>query len=388
MLTANADSSLVSYINNSNVIDFEPGCIYSPTDLFPNFKGVMPGDTLSQEIVLEHTGNKNYSAKIYIRALGAVDVNSERFLSQLTLRVNTEGKRLFNAPASATTGLEDWVYICTLDTGEKATLDLVLSVPTSLGDDYQNEVGYLDWEFMVEAYKKNTPKPPRPIPSDDFIKYRIEAFYYTDGVADNEVALPLYANEKAKSLPSIDEVKKDYAEQHKSYNDNAYEFTSIEFDPKTNIFTLRYDRKTTPTEPDKPDEPIVEYYRYTVVANYFTNGEQDNETPIPVFASGDVEELPGVDDVKALYFNAFKTYNGNEYTSASVEFNEEGSRYTIIYERTYVTPLPDEPDKPDIPQTGDESNVVLWVTLFALSFIILIILIVILSRKRKEDTNN
>ena len=57
---------------------------------------------------------------------------------------------MFDAPASATAQLSDWTYLGTLYSGGEVDLAVTLQVPVELDNRFQYNVGYLDWEFMVE----------------------------------------------------------------------------------------------------------------------------------------------------------------------------------------------------------------------------------------------
>lgn len=161
-----ATDSNVTYSGNAGKFIFVPGSEYSPTDLFPNFKEVMPGDSITQPITVKNDASNKVKVKIYVRSLGA-HKDSIDFLSKLHLRVekseNNTMAYMFDAAASETAQLTEWVCLGTLYSGGEVNLNVILDVPVELDNNYQQQVGYLDWEFMIEEFEiePTDPEPPK-----------------------------------------------------------------------------------------------------------------------------------------------------------------------------------------------------------------------------------
>ena len=175
--TAFAESK-VTYEGGAEKFVFLPGSEYTETDLFENFKGVMPGDVITQEITVQNNYTKADKVKIYLRAVlhdeqgnplseevaKSEDVVSmQDFLSQLSMTVKQGDKVLFSASPDELDGLEKNVLLGTFPGKSYTKLVVELTVPIELGNEYANRVGEVDWVFTAEEVKKDA----RPQTGDD-----------------------------------------------------------------------------------------------------------------------------------------------------------------------------------------------------------------------------
>lgn len=187
-VTAFAAESSVTFKGSQESFDFRPGSEYTATDLFDNFKEVMPGDMLTETILIKNEARDCDYIKLYMRAVvhdengnpltysetfenadgkdqaniaGQRDetvVTMQDFLSQLSMEVVHDGKTIYHASPNELDGFSENILLGEFKPGESTTLTVQLLVPIELGNEYANRVGEVDWVFVAEEL--NEPEAP------------------------------------------------------------------------------------------------------------------------------------------------------------------------------------------------------------------------------------
>lgn len=119
------------------------------TDLFQNFKGVMPGDTLTQTITVKNTVAKSGGVKLYLKA-ESTDETINGFLKQMTLTVKQGDTVLSEATAEQTAGLTENVLLGSFSQNDNVNLEVMLQIPITMGNEFQDASGTIYWVFTAE----------------------------------------------------------------------------------------------------------------------------------------------------------------------------------------------------------------------------------------------
>lgn len=176
-----AADSTVTYKGRKSGFDFEPGSVYIGSDLFDNFKNVMPGDVKAEKVTIVNQSASSDYIKVYMGALlhdkennpispkvlEALEADERRgtmdeleymhgFLDQLILKVWNGEKKDENLiytgnPNSLDNGFENGtVYLGSLGYNQSLELNVELAVDIEMGNEYADRVGEVDWVFVVE----------------------------------------------------------------------------------------------------------------------------------------------------------------------------------------------------------------------------------------------
>ena len=151
--TALAADASVTYEGGAEKFVFLPGSSLSDSDLFDNFKGVMPGDVLEQKITVKNATGK--SVRIYMRADPVSELDRD-FLSQLRMTVKSGSETIFQGTAGEQDGLTQNKLLGTFKKNGSTELTVTLTVPAELGNEYMDRTGTVPWVFLVEEIAEET----------------------------------------------------------------------------------------------------------------------------------------------------------------------------------------------------------------------------------------
>lgn len=144
------------------------------TDLFDNFKNIMPGDFLTDDIEIKNTTPYS-TVNIYLRvnphdeqtnplspevAEHETIASMTDFLSHLSLNVYNNNELIYSASPDQTDTLSDYVFLGEFNNEDASTLHLELSIPSELNDTYAHRLGEVDWVLLTEESTSSDTSAP------------------------------------------------------------------------------------------------------------------------------------------------------------------------------------------------------------------------------------
>ena len=139
----------VVFVDKAQGFSFTPGSVYSPTDLFPQFKQLLPGDTLTE--IIPVTNAHDASLRLYLQlAPGEGDTD---FLDALSLEILCDERLIFFGAAGA---VQEAALLGTLGEKESTTLRVVLHAPPEMDNRYADTRGDLIWIFSAEEVPQDS----------------------------------------------------------------------------------------------------------------------------------------------------------------------------------------------------------------------------------------
>ncbi len=149
-LSSLADTSNVEFVGFADEFIFTP----ENKDLFNNFKKIVPGDELTQDIIVKNSYKEK--VKIYMRA-EPVSEQDAAFLSELNMKVELKSgdqvNALYNGSAaeliSASGSLKEDVLLGEFPANANCTITATLSAPLDMGNEFQAASGDIVWVFTV-----------------------------------------------------------------------------------------------------------------------------------------------------------------------------------------------------------------------------------------------
>ena len=158
--TARAADATVTFRGYADGFSFAPGSAYTDSDLFDNFKDVMPGDSRTQNVTISNAATDCDYAEIFLRAVPHDDeadgrVSDREFLEQLSMQVYYGADKIYDASPDQTDGLTDDISLGIFRRGDEKTLRVELSVPIALSNEAAARIGEVDWVFHAECYNED-----------------------------------------------------------------------------------------------------------------------------------------------------------------------------------------------------------------------------------------
>lgn len=137
------EATTVTYVNQAERFVF----VSEDSDLFENFKDIMPGDIRKQEVLVKN--DSNVLVNIYLK-IKPINEDSVAFLEQLNLLIKDKDKVLFSDKLTEQGSFSEYRLLTKLEPKTKMSLNLLLEAPKSLSQEFMLQEAEVEWLFKVE----------------------------------------------------------------------------------------------------------------------------------------------------------------------------------------------------------------------------------------------
>lgn len=182
----NQTDPVIKHPYSSHHVVFEGNShkLISPSeDFFSNLGQMMPGDTLSDEILLKNTTASD--AELFFRTALPDDLSEDALdlLEYISLEIRLKDKLLYRGNLKSST-LQKPVSLGIYESGASEVLDFTLHMPDSLTNAYALRNTSVKWVFSVESEELDITTPP-PVKTGDsanilpyFVLLSLSAFIF------------------------------------------------------------------------------------------------------------------------------------------------------------------------------------------------------------------
>lgn len=147
-----------------------PGSQASDTDLFPSFKGVMPGDVREQIIEIRNHTEEKKPVHLYISSMSPLIDTADatrqetltELLSMLTLRVWTGEQLVFDGTAADSAAKP--IALGVVPYRDSTELRVELTVPVTVNNQQAEFLSEIEWIFQVEDAGFDSSVSDNPVP--------------------------------------------------------------------------------------------------------------------------------------------------------------------------------------------------------------------------------
>ena len=322
-VAAAAEDPAVIFYGNTQEIRFERALPFlgnQQPDLFKNLKGLMPGDTVTQQIEVGAKKLLNSRVYLYLRA----ENPNEDYITLVETYGHWVEFKVKNGNQEITGNLADGVLLGVFSRDDTQTIEVTVSIDIEAGNELQDLVAEIDWVFTAEIFQNVFP-PIRPDPdvepsdlpwlTDDHVNYIIG---YSDGLVHPERSMTRAEAATVFYRLLTEEVRDQIWSDQTSYSDvNSESWFYIAICTLTNGGVL----KGYPDGTFRPDAPITRAELATIISRFDTK-------------FGELEVTASFDDVTGHWSEPY------------VEFSAT---------RGYVLGYPDGTFRPDQPITRAET---------------------------------